>query len=438
MSSQPRSLFAAKYPRTPAPKRIAKALGADTSKLTFTSLLSYPCTDLAGDYVSTSGCDFTPHKADPAIDLEHRRHPQIKGMPVAWARESLSEPGAPYSVEMVALDFGADAEPPGRHVVPVGTEFFDKSCKVSMQVFALREQGVLPASSLEFSLVPGCYKAIGWSDLENREAYHFDRVRVHRWTVCEKGVNPGALLVGKSVPSTQVPSPLGKILQDRRVNVGGRYEPLHGLILKALLPADTHAKRSTVRVEKGMYDETPDELETQDEAMADAPLEPDGDEAPAKPTVQAHYDVAQGLTDLIAAAEAALEASEHVKGKQFLTKKLDQIRALAEDVKAMGDKIDGELSGGKGEPDGDEASEDDSEPIGGEIETDDDGVMKGLRPVYRKAIKRVTFAEIQKAPRRPVESAPQQNDDDEGLSPQERADLERRLERAERRLLMCQ
>jgi hypothetical protein len=393
------SRFLARYDRPP-PAAFTKAQ-ADASKLTFRSLLTYPCTDLAGDYVVPAGCDFGPHRADPAIDLEHGRDPYVKGRPVAWARASFEDPGAPYAVEMVRLNFADPGKPDDWHTVPVGTEYFKSADRVSMQVFALREQGILPAASLEFDLVPGCFKAIGWSELERRKAYHFDRVAVRRWTVCARGVNPGALTIGKSLPAEraeQVPPALAKILSDKRVNVGGLAEPLCEVIYKALsarpLP-DLSAgstgppQRTTVPVEKAMQQTqtgTADaDLATSAETGA---LEDAQSAAPAKPTVQAHYDFAQGLIDLIDMAETQLQASEHLKGKAFLQKKLEQIRALAEDVKAMGDKIDGELAGKK-PADGDE-----EEPVGKPIDTDDDGVMKGIRAPYKKAIKRFTLADL--------------------------------------------
>lgn len=416
--------FLARYDRPP-PTALKKAIGANTSNLTFASLLTYPLKDLAGDYVHPSGGDFTPHHADPCIDLEHRRHPTVKGMPVAWARESLDEPGAPYSVKMVPLDFDAL----GTHTVPIGTEYYDKSCRVSMQVFAMREQGALPASSLEFSPLPGFQKSIGWSNLEGREAYEFSRYSVHRWTVCERGVNPGALVLEKSLRShRQVPTACAKILADKRVNVAGSWEPLHERILKALLPAGSQdTKGTTVRVEnKAMDYEQPDDaqLDTQNETQVDEAT-PEGDAGPpAKPTVQAHYDFAQGLLDLIDQAESQLESSEHLKGKQFLTKKLEQIRGLAEDIKASGDKIDGELSGNKSDAPEDDS---DSEPVGDEIETDDDGVMKGIRPVYRKAIKRFKLADVQKAQQTIATPSGE-------LAPEQEAEYLRRIERAERRL----
>jgi hypothetical protein len=425
MSTAPRYL--AKY-AAPPPPAFLKA-PANSVALTFKSLLTYPMHDLAGDYVVPSGCDFTPHAEDPCIDLEHRRHPMVKGMPVAWARESLGEPGAPYAVEMVKLNFAGEGNPADWHTVPVGTEFFNKSCRVSMQVFALRESGGLPASSLEFSMVPGFYKAIGWSEMERRDAYYFDRVAVQRWTVCERGVNPGAMTLTKSrTAPPQVPCVLGKILADKRLNVGGTYEPLHGYILKALAPEGPPAKRTTVRVEHKAMDPLTapqdDELTTTNEDAVEE-MAP-----PAKPTVQSHYDLAQGMLDLIDQAEAQLEGGEHVGGKKFLMKKFEKLRADVEDIKANGDKIDAELSkkGGDAEPeDGDE--EDD--PLPEPVEKDGDGVMKGIRPVYRKAIKRFRLADLVAAP--PARTVAKSANEPE-LTPEQEAALTRRLARAERRL----
>ncbi len=388
-----RNHFRAKWHDTAA--RVFKSV-SDTGKLTHTSLLTYPGTDLAGDYVVGSGCDFAPHQIRPEVDFEHRRHPMVKGMPVAWARESLSEPGAPYAVKRVSLNFADEGRAPEFHVVPVGTEYFDKSCPVSMQVFALRESGALPASSLEFEMLPQFTKSIGWSELEGRSAYRFEKCKVHRWTVCARGVNEGALTLTKSL--TQVPAELAKVLRDRRVNVGGKFEPLHGYILKALA-TDAPRPRSTVRVEKAMDDEyddqpTPDadpQLETQEMAAVETPPEDDG---VAHNGVTALYAHADGIVQLCDQLDSDLEKTDSAELYKEGQKLCEMARALAEKVKAAGDKHDAKLQAMKGR------GEEPAEPAeGGEADesadmsTDDDddeeggGTFKAVRGAYKPILK---------------------------------------------------
>ncbi len=458
------SRYLAKWSAAPPPHAL-KALSADTDKLTFRSLLTYPTHDLAGDYVNPEGCSFEQHALDPSVDLEHGRTPHIKGLPVAWARESLSKPGAPYAVEMVRLNFAGDGKPDDYHTVPVGTEYYDKSCRVSMQVFSLRQQGILPASSLEFALVPGHYKSIGWSDLERRQAYHFDRVSVVRWTVCERGVNPGALTLTKSdTPTTQVPDLGAKLLQDRRVNVGGKWEPLHGVILKALTASAPASKRTTVRVEqKGMPGYPPTaaaqpqaappaadpQLATADQQAA----EQADDGAPASGGVAAKLEFCQAVSDAIEMYRTNMQSSDHPGLRAAAEGDIDAISKLLAKIQGRAQKHDAKLNGGgdtdmdmdteDGEGDDEEAADDsdtsdddDTEgddsadkgkkkpPFGKALVVDECGVLVCPRTVYRKAlyegrVKRFSLADMPMpvVPTAPVAKAPAPPAPDE-LSPE--------------------
>jgi hypothetical protein len=369
------------------------------------AVLSAPYPDLAGDVVDPAGLDFTLHKSDPAVDLEHGRDPSVRGMPVAWLRDTLSEPGGRYAVDMVRLNFGPDGGPEEWHTVPVGTNYFDKSCRVSSQVFALVEADALPAVSLEFRPVPGFLKSLGRSPLEPRDAYRFARAEVFGLAVCAKGVCPHALTVTKSAAvAEQVPPALGKILRDRRVNVGGSYEPLHPYILKALLPLAPQPTRTTARVEKAMDDEAqaqtaPDDMATTNEAA----LEPESGAGGPTPTAQAAYDLAQGARDLCDQIKAAAAKGEHKPGRKKLAALCEKLDAVSEMAMAVGKQVDADLSGG--EPDGDEGDDEAPEPevTDEDMEPDEDGVLKGIPPVFRKSVKRFTLADLSAAP---VQKAP--------------------------------
>lgn len=388
---------------------------ADTRRLCVESVLTFPTHDLAGDWVVPEGLDFSLHEQDPSIDLEHART-HIKGYPVAWARESLGKPGAPYAVEMVPLNCAGEGEPEEWHTLPVGTSYFDPSDRIGSQTFALVEQGALPAVSLEFQTVPGAYKPLGRSPLENRPAYHFEKASVLKWTLCAVPVNPGALHVAKSV--SLVPLSLAQVLQDGRVNVGGRWEPLHPVIRKALSGTAAAPSRTTVRVEKAamepddefdgnMGDMGDADLATQDDAMfADAV-----DDEPAHAGVQTLYDLADQLTETCERAKQGAKATENPEIYRALMKLCDKVEALASEAGSHGDKHDAKLmalkNGGSdaggddeehAEPDGDEGDDPEMPSDNdGDAESDtgdDDGKKKKpfgkamRRAVYLKAVPR--------------------------------------------------
>jgi len=369
----------------------------DADRLTVQALLTYPVRDLAGDYVRPQGLAWDAFAADPAVDVEH------SGLTVAWCRESLSRPGAPLAVEHHDLVIDGTS-----HRLPVATSYFDASCKKSMQVFRLVAEDKLPGVSLEFEPLAG--RRLGKSTLEPRDAYEFTSCRVLRYTHCATPVNPGALTVTKAVDA------LLPVIQTGKLG-GEQLDPALWGALKKSLSAYT-PRRVTVRVEKAMpeTDETP---ETVYDEAADANPGDVGAEAPATPTVQAHYDCAQMISDVLAHVRELLLTSEHVKGRQWLEKKLAKIEGDVEDIKANGDRIDGELAGGTEPPDG--------EPVGEEVEKDEEGVIKGIRPVYRKAIKRFSLAELKAAGLREAKLPP----------PEEAAALAAQLDelRRQRRLL---
>lgn len=421
-------LYRAKWGAKPLPEAVRKSQ-VNTSAMWSKAVLTYPGVDLAGDVLDPSGLLFDTHKLDPAIDLEHGRD-SIGDYPVAWARESLSKPGGEYAVEYRSLNVAPDGAPPDFRDLPIGTSYFDPGCKVSAQVFALVEQDVLPAVSLEFRPVPGCYKSLGRSPLEPRDAYHFAKADVVKWTVCARGVNEGALSLTKSLRG-QVPAELAKIVADNRVNVGGRWETLAPRLLKALRPLVAPPTRTTVRVERKAMDERDDMLDgapVDDADMDTAAMTAVEDEvaedtAPASNGVTALYAHVQAVADLCDKLEADLGSSDNPQLIADGRKAIEMMRAQLAKVSATADKHDAKLQAalGKGEtePDGDEMAdatetdgdgdspldyEPDDEEVEKALRRDADGVLLHVaRPVYRKAlqVKRFKLADIEKA--KPVE-----------------------------------
>jgi hypothetical protein len=428
----------------------AVSAGVDTSKMTSRAVLSFPVEDIAGDYVEPSGLDWTLHKSQPFIDLEHSRTPDVKSHPVAWARGSLSKPGAPYAVEYVNLNCAGEGEAPEFHSLPVGTNYFDPSDRISTQVFSLVEQDILPGVSLEFLPVANCFKAIGRTTLERRPslpdpgaAYHFTKARVVRWTICQSPVNGGALSILKSATpgkssSTQVPATAGKILRDNRVNVAGKWEPLHDYIRKALMQAGAESpKRTIVRVEKAMNpDEVDATLDTANAAVVEDALPPD-DGGPAHNGVTALYNHAQAIADACDQLESDLETTDSAELFREGKKMCEMARALAEKVKASGDKHDAKLQAMKGgkeeEPEAEGEAEEAEKPA--DMEEDEDGTFKAVRRVYQPILKaarakRFRMADLSHAEGAEVKKATGEPE----LTPEQEAELEKRLARAERRL----
>lgn len=406
---------------------------ADTRRLCVQSVLSWPYPDLAGDVVDLDGIDFTPHQSHCEIDLEHART-HLKAYPVAWARESLSKPGAPYAVERVRMDLAGEGEPEEWHTVPIGTSYFDPADRISHQTFALVEQGLLPAVSGEFRMVPNCYKALGPSPLEPRSAYRFTKSLWDKWTLCARPVNGGAMHLDDDTiaKSLTVPDGLAKMLVDRRVSVGGLWEPLHGRLLKALADVVTPSfNRTTVRVEKAAMEPDDDDFGAlggdgfPDEGGTDADLTPDMDADMGDGGAPAN-----GVTAMLAHADEVMEALERFKSSlessdnpQLIKDAMKWVadsESSLEKLVSTANKHDAKIQAAKGNgpaPDegDDEQADDDEEPTegddadGDEDEGDDDEsplkkALAKVRPVYTQAIRvlkaqprRLKASEVKKA-----------------------------------------
>ena len=452
------------------PAAILKAVGANTSALSFTTLLTYPVIDLDGDYVQPDGCRFHLHERDPVIDLEHRRDPLVKGRPVAWASPSFGRERGDYSVYWKAINFGTEAEPEV-HRSPIGVEYYDPADRLSSQVFALREQDILRATSLEFSAVAGKFRVIGKAQLRTDppHACHFYEIDVHRWTACQAGVNEWALTgsVEKSLLSSQVPTPLGKILADKRISVGGVLEPLCEVLQKALsVPRGTSRTVVPLRLKAMPFDddvEDEDEgapVEADDEAVDadsdDADLttpgedaiqeQADANDAQAHPSVQATYEAAGAIVDACEHLKTAAKATESKEIYRDLNKMCQQIEKLAAQLKTVGDKHDSSLqamkSGKASEPaEGDENADetpDDSDSDSDDLDEDEikkalardpDDVLTNIPRRYKKAIvlRRLTAAELAPEPVRKAPAKRRHDDDTRAAALEARIDTLTRL-----------
>lgn len=430
--------YRAQYPST-----VFQKAAVDASKMNVESVLTYPVHDLDGDYVNPIGGNFAEHATDPWVDLEHN------GFPHGWARESLEDPSAPYSVVLKSLTIENKT-----HILPVGTTWFDPKDRIQAQTFAMIERDMLPGVSLEFTKSPLAEPRIlkTVSPINGRKSLHFDVWECHRWTHCRQPVNPGAQTVTKAVTDALIVA-----LQTKKVG----DEAMHPTLFKSLshyLPAaGKGAKKTTVTVPetKAMpvdadptqqpptdYDSPPDSSADADEAGQGDMDGGDegGDEPKATPTAQSAYDFAQQIKDLCEQTLDAIKDGEHVQGKKALMKLCEKIDAIAEDAVGVGDKVAKDVAGkGDMKPDdegggGDGGGEGDEEEPDTEPDDEDDGVMKCMsaphRKVYRKAIKRFTAREVQAAPTATTEPAPTQP----AISAEERAALQKALKRLSRAL----
>jgi hypothetical protein len=355
---------------------------------------------------------------NPVVDLEHGRS-GVGRTPVGYAHTGLCKADGFYTGRHVNLECDDGKTRP----LPVGTTHFDPSDKFQYQIFAMVERDILPAVSLEFE--PVVKKAIGWSEMEKREAYDFAVIDVRVWSVCEKGVCPSAL-VAKSAYD-----PLASVLSAGRL--GG--EPLCDTVKKAFArrapgkPSAVTSGFAAPVVEKSDMD--PYGSAPVDPPVDAAPPPPEDDSSGATPTAQAGYDGAQMLTDACAHIREKLKGSEHKAGKNKLGKLCDKVEALVEQFMATGDMVAEDVGSDE------DMSEDDEEPEveEGDTEPDEDGVMKGMkkpkRVRYMKALQRFTAAQIAKA-EQAMRVTEQPAPPAAGDTPEDEAYLEKQLRLYER------
>lgn len=366
------------------------------------AVLSVPVEDLAGDVLDPAGLNFDPHKADPWVDLEHEANLQGTRRPAGWARSTLSVAGGVYAVTKARLDvYGVP------HDLPVGTTYFDRDDPLQRQVYHLIRSGALPGVSLEFRPVDGFMKSRGFDSpyphpLPKRDAYEFARADVVRWTHCVEPVCPGALTILKSVaPELRAAveaedaanrDALAKALRDKKV--GG--ETIHEHILKSLA---RYRPTTTLVAVKAMSETTydPDMPEEVDNEMS-----PDDEGGPANNGVTALYSHAQAIEDACEQFEADLDHTDNPQLYKEAMALCESARALCEKAKACGDKHDAKLQKMKSGAEPDEAEPVDGEEAEPDMEKDDEGVYKAVRPAYRpilkavRGVRRYSLAEVAK------------------------------------------
>lgn len=348
------------------------------------SVLSLPVPDLAGDIVHADRFTFAAHQADPYVDFEHGRHPEVGKRPVGWARPTYHKPGGAYSVLKARLNVpGA-----GWRDLPIGVTYFDRDDPLQRQVcFGVRD-GQWSGVSLEFLPDWTVAKSRGFrSPVDtHRNAYEFTRADVVRWTHCVEAVCDGAGVVLKS----RAPDALAKTLRDGTI----RGERLHPVILKALDPYRT----TTVSAPVGKA--MPDTATADTPATPYDPALPEDDSGPANNGVSALLAHAQACVAAAEQLEADLENTDSPQIYRDGKKLVEEMRKLAEKAKGLGDKHDAKLQDMKNgtQPAGDDtdaeegdekdtdddADSDDAEP---DMEEDEEGGFKAVRQCYKPILK---------------------------------------------------
>ena len=312
----------------------------DHAAMSATAVLTYPTTDLDGDFVRPDGGDWSRYPDHPKVDWVHaipigRGSVELKAVDVdgrTWNVPVGTTRFFQTAADLRGID-RSELDPRTRR--PTGREYPAAEClRVAEQAYRLVADDVATGVSLEFRPAGGEGDAYwptgGWSETKARPAYHFDRWTGHGWCHAPTPVNPHA--------RTLLPERIEKCV---RIAESGRIggTPLEPVLLKAFMPFKDIPRPALVRVEKAMpMDDEDDDLDLEDTGAGDdTPDEPEMPDAadpaddadaggPMKPTPSTFMMLAQGMLDLADQGEAALAAAEHPEGMARIREALDLLR----------------------------------------------------------------------------------------------------------------
>lgn len=117
------------------------------------------------------------------------------------------------------------------------------------------------------------------------------------------------------------------------------------------------------------------------------------------------YGAAQAVIDACERLKSGLQQTDSPELYKDAIRHCDLLEAVAEKIKATGDKHDAKLRALRGGAGGDQTDADtdnDGDTDTADVSTDDDGVLKAVRPVYRAALaaartRRFSAAEVEAA-----------------------------------------
>ncbi len=159
------------------------------------------------------------------------------------------------------------------------------------------------------------------------------------------------------------------------------------------LPPDDTTDATATAVGDVDADLPPDDMPPDDMPPEDA-MPGDTDMDGPTPAVKSYYDASQGLLDLAAMFESGMKKSEHSKARKQASKIIADLRQVAAEAKAFGDKVQDEMDKMPvaGEPDEPEPEPDadDAAANPDDLETEEDGalVTKNYAP------RRFTYADL--------------------------------------------
>ncbi|OWK34307.1 hypothetical protein [Fimbriiglobus ruber] len=362
-------------------KALPELTAIDPSRMTVTSVLTYPTVDLEGDLVAPDGC--RGWADTPCVNHEHGI-PIGHGVPTTRmamidGKEWELPIGLSHFAQRVSDLNGVDmaiVDGKGRRV---GRYDPNESLQVAPQAFALVEHGILTGVSLEAHSLNS--EVRGRSLIRGGPAYAIHEWEGDGWAHCRHPINPGAQVLAPELVEKAF-----QIAGTGRLN----GEPLRPLIRKSLQPyLDQFTRRAMVPgvdlktpvpVRKAMADyndPAPDPEDTPDDVTADTgepdetSTEPDAEAAPGlKKTGMAVMSLIQQLMDTAKQIKDAVAGPdlEDKEGLELLSGVADQIEELAKEAKVDAQKV--WPDGGFGAPDNDTGEPDDTMPM-----TDDGAVM---------------------------------------------------------------
>jgi hypothetical protein len=349
----------------------------DRAAMTVRCLVTFPERDRQGDFVQPDGIRWV---ARPKIDWEH-------GAPIGWAGieyTTLDHAGRVWSVPVGTSHFarrpadldGIDLTEYDRAGRAVG-RYDPRECLLDAeQVWELVTLDKASGVSVEFLPDPAHTRVVGKSRHPQTGRFPSDYLRCQGlgFAHCVEPVSFNARVL-KSLSAAD--DALLVIAQTGRI-AGSPLRPTIAKSLSRYLEI-AKARPAAVRVEKAMPDPMdPNAAEPLPLPEPDADPGVDGPTAPrGRPSVEVGLDVAQGIKDLIAAAEEKLGTSDDPKAIADYRKLNADAEALAEDYAALSAKKEAKLKGvdGGAEPeDVEPEGEPDADPE--PLETDDDGALK--------------------------------------------------------------
>lgn len=325
------------------------------------SILTYPLTDYAGDYVRPDGGDWSEYPSNPLVNWTHETpigrgsvtHKSLKlnneTTTVAVGETQFFQKAADLKgIDLTRRETGTYR--------PIG-RYSEREClETAEQVERLVRDDIATGVSVEFKAID--YRELPQrSVLENRNCRHVERWKALAYAHAMQPVNAGARTLLTAAPEVQEKA--ARILSINRIN-GQAIQPV---ILKALQSIAPRAStRTTVRIENKAMDELSDMPPTQDSVAQDEEIPGAPTDGPT-PAVRTLLDGAQMLLDLGEQLTQSISQSEHKKARKYVAKIIEELTATAEEMNGMAEKVKAELDDEPAEPsESDDSADEADEP----------------------------------------------------------------------------